>query len=533
MTGLRKYVPMFWRGTVENVLEFPILGDRKEGMFWRLNTARDIADTYLGTRQSFVVRDGVNTVYTATGHQTVGNANYAKIVGVGTTFGTHAPVGSKISINGEERWVVTVTGATDITLNLPLDTEIAVAVAVIYSTIKPDNAGAKTAYVSSTHANPVASTYALIDGAATAFNTELVVGDVIQITLADLSTHVRTVAIITNATSMNLDVGMEAAIIVGATYKKLESDGTWSAALTGTMTTNVNHFIYTNPYYKHLYSANTAFSALIAGDKVTIVNPTTSTALERIIDTVVSSGDVIITEPITGSLTALTDAGLAKNLMTSEVGYLISNTGNSNDSKVLLWTETSSGYGWVAMTEENLDGTSPALIKFDSAPVQGVATYTECTIGVGVPANGRYVTFGTEIYEFNTGAVTAGRIKVDTTGAASVTDAAVALKTAFNTNTSYDVTATNLAGVAKFTANSLYEDYNTLPTLANAGGNITWAAATFGDGGGNSTTGVNATIGHKGEQLIATTTLWVCILNNLDVTNTDSVATHWKSVALT
>ena len=533
MTGLRKFVPMYWRGTVENVLEFPLLADRKEGMFWRLNTARDIADTYLGTKQSYVVRDGANTVYTMASHENPLSANYKKIVGIGTTFGTYAPVGSKILINGEERWVVAVGSGTSITLNLPLDTEIALADAVIYESIIPDNAGAKTAYVDATHANPIAASYAKMDGTSTLFGTEVIVGDVIQITLADTTTHVRVVASIASPTSMNLDVEMEAVISVGATYKKQLSDGTWSASLTGTMVTNASHFIKTNVYYKHLYSNDTAFSALVAGDKITIVNPTTCTAFERIVDTFVTSGDVILTEVITGDLTELISNAKKKNLTTMEVGYLIANTGNSNESKILIWTETSANsYGWVALSEQNVDGTTPALIKFGATPVQGVKTYAECTIASGVPANGRYVTFGTEIYEFNTGAVTAGHIKVDTTGAMNVTDAAVALKNAFNANTSYDVTATNTAGVAKFTANSLYVAYNTLATLVNAGSNITWSAATFGAGTSTSITGVDAPIGHKGEQLMNGTTLWVCILNNLDPANTDSVATHWKSVTL-
>jgi hypothetical protein len=122
----------------------------------------------------------------------------------------------------------------------------------------------------------------------------------------------------------------------------------------------------------------------------------------------------------------------------------------------------------------------------------GTKTYTELTI-VDVPVDTDFITFGTEIYEFTTGAVTIPtNIKVDTTGLVGATAVAEKLVEVFNLNTAYLVTASNTLGVVEFTADDLYTTYNALTTTdTEAGVLLAFADATFGGGAGTSVAGVD------------------------------------------
>lgn len=125
----------------------------------------------------------------------------------------------------------------------------------------------------------------------------------------------------------------------------------------------------------------------------------------------------------------------------------------------------------------------------------GDATYTELVIG-GVPVNGDFVTFGADIFEFNTGAVTAGHIKVDTTGCANPTQVGDKFVIAWNAYGTYgsagEISVLNAAGTIQFTARKYKVRYNSLATTdTEVGVLLAFADTTFGGGGGASTVGVD------------------------------------------
>jgi len=162
-----------------------------------------------------------------------------------------------------------------------------------------------------------------------------------------------------------------------------------------------------------------------------------------------------------------------------------------------------------------------------NTPVNGTATYTEFVFS-GVSSDGEIVTFGTEVYEFKTsGSATEGNILVDVSGAVTATASAVALAAAIDANTEYDVTIDDgTADTVKITASDTFEDYNDLPTTTDCA-NGDFPDTTFGGGTGNSITGVDASVGTKGEMRVDATKIYVA---TTDVSK-NSVS-GWKSASL-
>ena len=383
-----------------------------------------------------------------------------------------------------------------------------------------------TGYVNATHQNPIAANYCKINGTSTIFINELVVGDVLLID----DTEIRAITVIESDTVLYLDLALEMAVS-GVSFKKKLADGTWSDDLDGTIATDVNHFVYDNPYYKHVYSADAAFALLIAGDKISITIDTV--VQERIIQEIINSGEIIITEPYYGDISSIDSAPEAVAVTKTFAAFPIENIGASNLIKILFWTETSAdGYGWICFSQENIDGTSKDLIPA-GVPVNAVATVTVLTFA-GQPTSGKIVTFGDDVYEWypNGGSPDpySGNIGVEigVTTDASITN----FETIFNGNTSYHVNAVKDLVLDKitFTATSLFEYYNDLPTTEDDG-NLSFPDITFGGGTGSSTPGVNATPSHKGERLldVAGSKVWVAKDDNTDIY---SLTTHWISMTL-
>jgi len=81
----------------------------------------------------------------------------------------------------------------------------------------------------------------------------------------------------------------------------------------------------------------------------------------------------------------------------------------------------------------------------------GTPTVTVLTVS-GIPADGDTIEFGDDTYEFDTdGSVTAGNIAIDISASTNEDDVAVAIETAFNANSAYDVTAVDTPGTASET----------------------------------------------------------------------------------
>ena len=164
-------------------------------------------------------------------------------------------------------------------------------------------------------------------------------------------------------------------------------------------------------------------------------------------------------------------------------------------------TVTDPSYTKVDITGLKADGIAALLetvfnnntgYNVTSADTAGTATETVLTVG-GVPVDGDYVTFGTEVYEFTTGAVSdPSYIKIDTTAMTLATEVTALFETVFNANTAYDVTAVDGGGTVTITANDLYTTVNSYPTTdTEAGVVLAWEDTTFGGGTGSSVTGVD------------------------------------------
>jgi len=151
--------------------------------------------------------------------------------------------------------------------------------------------------------------------------------------------------------------------------------------------------------------------------------------------------------------------------------------------------------------------------------------------GAAVPSTGDTITFGTEVYEFTTDGTTPltlpTNIRISLEGITNKTLTAQAFKTALNAGTAYTVAGTGDGATITITASANYAAYNTLTTVTSVTGpaTATYAAATFGDGGGASTTGVDAvtaTPGVAGTILFDTTNIYIATATNV-----------WKKVTLT
>ena len=383
-----------------------------------------------------------------------------------------------------------------------------------------------TAYVDPTHASPIAAAYGKMNGTNTIFTKELVVGDVVLVN----GLYIRQISAITSDTVLYFDYALDVAV-TGVTMQKKLANGFWDVALTGIVASDASHMIYTNPYYNHVYSADAAFANLIAGDKIAVL--INSIYQERIIEGLVSTGEAVITEPFYGDLTGIDSAPQAAAARKTFDAYPITNTGNSNSMKIMLWTETTSGgYEWIVFSQKNLDGTREELIPA-GVPTNAVATETVITF-TGQPTATKIVTFGDEIYEWfaNGGSPDPYTDNIDVEIGLNTDGSITNLEAAINLNSTYHVTAVKNLGTDKIaiTATSLFEFYNDLPTTDDDG-NVSFPDVTFGGGAGASTTGVNATPCHKGERLLDTvgSKIWFAKDDN---TNVYSLTKYWYYMAI-
>ena len=511
MTGLRKNLEMSYRGLIQSIYDFPELTDRHDGNIWVLNYNGDIGDIEYGGY--IMVDQTARTGTVSTVNQTT-TGDYSEILGIGTDFTTTAKVGSKISINNEERYVIVVTDGTHLTLDFPLS---GVVTGSLFYTLLP--LAGQTVYVQSTHANPIAAAYGKIAGTNTLFTTELAVGDVVLIN----GLYVRQIATITSDTVMFLDLALDVAVS-GVTFQKKLADGFWSAALDGTIATDVNHLVYDNPYYNKVYSANAAFEYFKAGDAFVVIID--GVAQLRMIETWSDSGTCTITEPFYGDLTSLLTPS---NITWGTYAQLIANTGNSNAMKILLWTETSSGwYNWVVLSNKNIDGTSTELIPA-GLPSNAIATETELTFA-GQPTAGKIITFGDDVYEWyaNGGSPDPYTDNIDVEIGLNTDGSISNLEAAINLSSSYHVAAVKDLGtdIITITATSLFQYYNDLPTTTDDG-NLSFTDTTFGGG----TYGIDATVSKKGERYldVFNSKIWIAKDDNTDIY---SLTKYWYYMAI-
>lgn len=173
--SIRKFKNMYFRGTIESAGDFPALADRRDGYVYALWYDGTIGDPEVPTVVT-PTPQVVTSIITNEGHQDPEEAGYKKITGVDSLFDTNLDVGAMIFLNGEIRFVEAIASETEITLNAPLNTEIALTDAVVVYRFINIVSATKLLYVDEDHA-----TNKKVYGVGTAFLTDLCPGDEIYL----------------------------------------------------------------------------------------------------------------------------------------------------------------------------------------------------------------------------------------------------------------------------------------------------------------------------------------------------------------
>lgn len=195
--SIRKFKNMYFRGTIESAGDFPALADRRDGYVYALWYDGTIGDPAVQTVVT-ATPQAVTSIITNEGHQDPEDAGYKKITGVDSLFDTNMDVGAMIFINGEIRFVEAIASETEITLNAPLNTEIALADAVVVYRFINIAGATKLLYVDEDHA-----TNKKVYGDGTTFTSDLCPGDEIYL-VVDGRAMKRTVDAIADNTELTI-----------------------------------------------------------------------------------------------------------------------------------------------------------------------------------------------------------------------------------------------------------------------------------------------------------------------------------------
>lgn len=329
--GKRLFKEMNFRGSITEVKDFSKLEDRKDGMIYKLELSENIADPNAGEDVSPTA--GTGDFDTVVNHADPDHADFCKIdgsSGVASTFITDGiTVGSKIIVNGIEKFVVSIASETELVVNTPF---VEPLIAATFEFIPASDVATTAVHVEPTHADKIHAHYAELTGTGTSFTLELKVGDIVEI-----AGQKRAVKSITSDTILHLDSKIPVAS--GVDIFKIE-DKLTTVQLVGTIATHAEHDTYANADYCVVTASVGDFSTINPGDKIVIFKD--RTGYERTVMSKAGS-NIVLDIPISGSLESIDSAGEAVGFFKSVTGHLFT---AGTDASFQMWFDGA----WVPMT---------------------------------------------------------------------------------------------------------------------------------------------------------------------------------------
>jgi len=338
----RLFKEMYLRGTIEGPEDFPKFENRVDGHVYKLELSADTSDPESGALVSPVLATGDVVVKDSVNHFDPLHADYCVIdgsLGVATDLTTDAIfVGSQVIIDGDVRYIKSITSATEFTINYPLSVDnTAVTTATTFNVIKSNDNAVVGAYVEPSHKEKRAPKYGEITGVGTLFTTEFMVGDVVEI-----NGEKRAIKSIASDTVMVLESALNSDVtIASSTPIYLVKDGGFNVEVkTGTVETETVtyaiHSTYVNTDYKVVKAnvgSGTGFITdltLQEGDKVIFFKD--FTAYERVI---ISLTETVMTldRPISGNIDSIDTPAEAISLFKSSTGQVFAD----NSPAFIMW----------------------------------------------------------------------------------------------------------------------------------------------------------------------------------------------------